>query len=72
VSPATSHWILRHRAGPAPAADLAAIHAAAGVEVLDAEGRNVLFAASRSVAERLARALPGWTLVPERTLPPPR
>lgn len=61
-------WILRHHGGPAPAADLATIRAAVGVEVLDAAGANVLIEATRVAAERLARRLEGWILAPERTL----
>lgn len=65
-------WVLRHRDGEPPAADLARIRAASGVRVVQHDERVMLVQAREPALRALAAGLPGWTVVPERHTPPPR
>lgn|GEM_PF-6821059 len=64
-------WVLRHRDGEAPAADMARIRAASGVRVVQHDERVMLVEARESALRALAAVLSGWTVVPERLTPPP-
>ena len=72
MSAGPARWVLRHRHGEASAAELAQIRSAAGVRVVEGDGRILLVEGREEVLRALAVRLPGWTLVPERTTPPPR
>ncbi len=65
-------WVLRHRDGEPPEADLARIRAAAGVRVLEHDGRVLLVEAREPALRSLAAGLPAWTVVPEHHTRPPR
>jgi len=59
--------ILRYTGGSAvPDADLAAIRARAGVNVLDHSGRTVLVEATEAAARGLVHEMPGWAIDPVR------
>jgi hypothetical protein len=65
-------WVLRHRDGEPPEADLARIRAASGVRVVEHDGRVLLVEAREPALRALAAALPAWTVVPEHRTSPPR
>ena len=64
-------FVLRCRSAVPPEGDLARIRAAAGVDVVDEEGRTLLVAAEAFAIAALAKSLVGWTIAPEATTPPP-
>ena len=72
MSAALPRWVLRHRAGEPPQADLARIRNAMGVRVVEHDGRVLLVEAREPALRTLVAGLPAWTAVPERRTAPPR
>jgi hypothetical protein len=67
-----SRYILRFKGhGAIPAPDLTRIESEPHVKVVDRSSRMLLVEAAEQTIHRLAEALPGWTIAPERTIPLP-
>jgi hypothetical protein len=65
-------FILRYTGGdPAPAGQIARLRSVPGTQVIDQSDRMLLVEGLQEDLEEAIRALGGWVLTPERTVPIP-
>jgi hypothetical protein len=65
-------FILRYTGGdPAPAGHIARLRSVPGTQVIDQSDRMLLVEGLQEDLEEAIRALGGWVLTPERTVPIP-